>query len=240
MNVIGNGRVGSYIASLTAAKVYSRNDPLVGFNEGPIVIATRNDDLAAIIPNIPKERMVDLVFIQNGMYLTKLESLGVTNPTLILIYFAIQSKGDKPVDGGGTLITGKHSSFFVNLFTADGIEIKEVEKPIFYRAMFEKLLWNCVFGLLCRIHNSDVGTLVLESRDEIYRLTDDLIRVIEDTQGVSLDSGVVDRLCEYSLTIAAYQGDVKEFKWRNGWFLEQKRTPLHLDFLDKANLGFSY
>ena len=125
MNVIGNGRVGSYIASLSGARVYTRNDPLVDFNEGPIVVATRNDDLASIIPNIPKERMVDLVFIQNGMYLTELESLGVANPTLLLIYFAIQSKGDRPVDGGGTLVTGKYSNIFVNLFTADGTEIQK-------------------------------------------------------------------------------------------------------------------
>ena len=106
--------------------------------------------------------------------------------------------------------------------------------------MFEKLLWNCVFGLLCRIHKKNVGTIVAENKDQITSLCNELVRVIEDTQGVSLDTGVVDRLCEYSLTIADYQGDVKEFKWRNGWFLDQKRTSLHLELLDKANLGFKY
>lgn len=240
VNVIGNGRVGGYIASLSEARVYKRNDPLVDFNEGPIVVATRNDDLVSIIPKIPKERINDLVFIQNGMYLTELKSLGVTDPTLILIYFAIQSKGDTPVDGGGTLATGKHSDYFVNLFSKPGIKIKQVENLIFYRSMFEKLLWNCVFGLLCRIHKKNVGTIVLESKDEITTLCNELVCVIEDTQGVTLDTGVVDRLCEYSLTIADYQGDVKEFKWRNGWFLDQKSTPFHLDLLDKANLDFKY
>ena len=69
MNIIGNGRVGGFLSTLTESKIYGRQDELVDFNDGPIIIATRNDSLKEILSKIPEERIDDLVFLQNGMYL---------------------------------------------------------------------------------------------------------------------------------------------------------------------------
>lgn len=35
---------------------------------------------------------------------------------------------------------------------------------------------------------------------------------------VTLDNGVVDRLCAYACSVAHFPTAVKEFEWRNGWF----------------------
>ena len=36
--------------------------------------------------------------------------------------------------------------------------------------------------------------------------------------GIRLDSGVVERLCAYSRSVADFPTAVKEFPWRNGFF----------------------
>jgi hypothetical protein len=99
--------------------------------------------------------------------------------------------------------------------------------------MVEKLLWNCVFGLLCQRHSASVGTLVLEHGAEIRALSDELQGVAERALDLQLQPGVVQRLCDYSMKIADYKGAVKELPWRNGWFLAQEHSPLHSQWLQE-------
>ena len=56
----------------------------------------------------------------------------------------------------------------------------------------------------------------------------------EAATGARLKPGVADRLCDYSLTIRGYQGAVKEWPWRNGWFVAQGPTPLHQAMLARV------
>jgi ketopantoate reductase len=240
LNIIGSGRVGSFFSSLLECKVYTRHDVLEGFVDGPILIATRNDDLDKILATIPEMRKDDLVFIQNGMYLPLVKKHLSTEPTLLLIYFAIQAKGDLPVDGGGSLVTGKHSDLFRRLFTKNNIELEKVERDSFLKAMYEKLLWNCVFGLLCRIYDKPVGEIVEVHSDVISKLTSELVEVIEGTQNIKLGPFVDKNLCNYSMSIKEYKGDVKEFPWRNGWFVDQRRSDYHVTLLKRADLGFKF
>lgn len=50
--------------------------------------------------------------------------------------------------------------------------------------------------------------------------------------------GVTDRACEYAIALAdavpSYPMALAEFRWRNGWFLEQAHTPLHMHWLRRA------
>ena len=50
--------------------------------------------------------------------------------------------------------------------------------------------------------------------------------------------GVTDRACDYAVALAAavpsYPMAIAEFEWRNGWFLQQAHTPLHVDWLRRA------
>lgn len=42
----------------------------------------------------------------------------------------------------------------------------------------------------------------------------------ESELGIHLDSGVVERLCAYSRSVADFPTAVKEFPWRNGFFYD--------------------
>ena len=68
--IIGAGRIGSLLAEAGNAVVLGRQDTIDPNKSGPILIATRNDALDAIVNNCPQNRRKDLVFMQNG-YLDK-------------------------------------------------------------------------------------------------------------------------------------------------------------------------
>lgn len=234
LNVIGAGRLGCFFAGLSKSKVYGRQDELVGFEKGPILVATRNDDLAAVVGLVPKNRHDDLVFLQNGMYFDHVKKLGVEHATYMLVYFAISAKGEKPVDGGETVITGKYSDFFSELLKNEEIAIDVVSRDTFLQKMYQKLLWSVIFGLLCKVYGLSVGELVETHRSDISELTRELSLVIEECEGVRLPDSTEQALCDYSQSISAYKGDVKEWSWRNGWFIDRKKTPLHQNLLSKV------
>lgn len=235
MNIIGRGRIGTVFEKAFNVKAFARNDKQT-LVDGPIVIATRNDSLESIISNIPKDRYEDLVFVQNGMYTDLLKKLGVEDPTLILIYFAVQSVGETPVDGGGSIITGKHSELISRkLKDKFDLDVKQVSNAELEQKMYSKLLWNTVFGLMCEVFDLSVGEIVQTQKDKACALTDELIEVIEENTSSKMPQSTFEDMCDYSKAISTYQGAVKEWKWRNGWFYEKKKSTVHLELLEKIN-----
>jgi len=114
--IVGGGRIGEMMFEANGQKdvlLRSRDDQLPA-GSGPIYVATRNNDLEAIIEKTPENRREDLVFLQNGMLAPYLKKKGLLMNTQGLIYFAVSKKGEKPIDGvtdlnpeGLTSITGK-------------------------------------------------------------------------------------------------------------------------------------
>ena len=68
---------------LCAAQVVRRGEPIPPNKSGPIVVATRNDALDAIVDAVPPERRGDLVFLQNGMLEPWLEKRGLQDATQV-------------------------------------------------------------------------------------------------------------------------------------------------------------
>ncbi len=122
--IIGNGRIGSLLASAGNCRVLGRNDVIDPNNEGhPIFIATRNDALDAIVDSCPVNRRNDLVFLQNGYLDDFLSSKGLLDNTQVLLYLSVPSKGAEPIDGvtsynpeGLTMATGKHAMAFARRY----------------------------------------------------------------------------------------------------------------------------
>ena len=67
----------------------------------------------------------------------------------------------------------------------------------------------------------------------------------EKELGVKLDEGLVDRLCAYADSVAHFPTALKEFEFRNGWFLEactkkevakgmEDPCPTHTQWLEEA------
>ncbi len=231
--IIGAGRVGLALAKIAKTAPHARGQSWSKAQPGPLIVCTRNDDLAGVIQATPPTRRADLVFIQNGMIAPLLKEHGLLQNTQALVYFAVSAKGREPVDGGGTVVFGPWAQEFQSLLGQASLGCTVVDSQSFQRQMVEKLLWNCVFGLLCQRHSASVGTLVQAHRPEIHALNDELQGVAERALDLQLQPGVVQRLCDYSLKIADYKGAVKELPWRNGWFLAQEHSPLHSQWLQE-------
>eukprot|EP00741_Cyanophora_paradoxa_P019067 tig00021116_g18409.t1 len=97
--------------------------------------------------------------------------------------------------------------------------------------MVEKLLWIAVNGCLGGKYGLPCGVIAREHRDreELDELTMELAGVAEEALKLKLDPGLCQRL-------AAGCAHVWEFEWRNGWFVKQDTSPLHMQYL--RALGF--
>ena len=62
--IIGAGRIGSFLAEAPGSTVLRREDTIDPNKSGPILIATRNDALDGIVDSCPENRKKDLMFLQ--------------------------------------------------------------------------------------------------------------------------------------------------------------------------------
>ena len=247
ISIVGAGRIGQTFATIAEVRqievaLLTRGDKHL-LATGPILICTRNDDLEGVLEWIPFERRSDLVFIQNGMLQTWFTEQSLESVTQALLYIAVSKIGDEPVDGFRSVVTGPQSESFVWLMMELGLQCTAVIKSLFLIEMLEKLLWNCVFGLLCQVHNVTVGEVVVQHRLQVESLSLELLLVActelrFDVPSMQDQRALVDRLCDYSLSIPTYQGAVKEWKWRNGWFWDRQQDlkSVHATLLLQAGI----
>lgn len=237
LTIVGAGRVGTFLAGIHENSILVERFQKVPDGTGPIVVCTRNDDLLGVLKDIPEDRHCDLVFVQNGMLASWLDENGLSNATQALLYFAISKKGDVPVDGGGTLVTGPHATRFKNLLQEAGIAVKAVDSNTFKRGVAEKYLWNCIFGVLCQAIGCTVGQVVAFHSESFTELADELGPITAMGLGIELNAGWPERLVEYALSISDYEAAVKEWPWRNGWLWEIRQSPVHKRWLDRAGIS---
>ncbi|MGK7906806.1 MAG: ketopantoate reductase family protein [Synechococcus sp.] len=233
--IVGAGRIGTALSQMGDAIVVRRGEPIPS-EEGPIYVCARNDDLEAVLGATLPQHRKDLVFLQNGMLQSWLEKHGLQDNTQALIYFAVQKLGDKPVDGGGSVVCGPWAETFAQMLQSAGIECTVVDRPTYQRQMVEKLLWNCIFGLLSQRHATTVGDVVDRFSSEVDTLVSELVPLAEKELNIQLEPGVCQRLCDYSKSVADYRGAVKELPWRNGWFLNIQKTPKHVQWLQEVGV----
>lgn len=76
-------------------------------------------------------RAADFVFIQNGMLEPFLESKGLADATIVLVYFAVAKAGDPPLDGktdlnpeGLTAVSGKWAQAIATRLHSAGLSCK--------------------------------------------------------------------------------------------------------------------
>ena len=94
---MGGGRIGGALAKAGNCVVLGRDDNIDADGEGPILIATRNDALDAIVDECPENRRKDLVFMQNGYLDDFLESKGLLDNTQVLLYMSVAARDVDPV-----------------------------------------------------------------------------------------------------------------------------------------------
>jgi ketopantoate reductase len=251
MLILGAGRVGTALTALAAqhphaerAHLLGRHDPDDGLSDPErddlILVTVRNDDLDGALARVPPSRRSALVFVQNGMLRPWLAERALTGATRGLLLFAVPHRGAAIEPGGASPFTGPHAGAMVAWFHALGLPAVAVDEPTFASAELEKLVWNAVFGLLCQALAVDVGTLVTTYRTEVEALARELIEHGAPALGLTVAvEPMIARLLAYSAAIPTYRGAVKEWRWRNGWFValaanDPGAAPLHREWLGRA------
>jgi ketopantoate reductase len=124
----------------------------------------------------------------------------------------------------------------VGWFGQLGLPAQVLEADAFAIAELEKLLWNSCFGLLCERFDADVGTVIREHAEPSRALVMELLPISEPAFGLSLDpeerEAMLERMRNYAARIPDNRAAVKEWRWRNGWFLSRQETPLHRQLLE--------
>ena len=246
MIIIGNGRVGGALnrranAAGEPSTVISRSsgwDILESPDaHGPILVTTNAGDLEQVIAQVPSCRHKELAFTQNGMIDDVLRKHGLEGNTRGLLYFAVPKRGADISPGGASIFTGPYADSVTDWFQQVDLDANEVQKEHFRNEMFSKLIWNCVFGLMCDVYDCTVGELVGSRRSMIDELVAELSQVANFRGNATLNaSETSDSLCEYSMSIPGYQGALKQWEWRNGWFVQatvnlEEETPRHHELL---------
>ena len=232
--VVGKGRVGEALQKMlgpSTIMIGRADNDIPSEGTGPIYVATRNDDLAAVIDKTPPNRRKDLVFMQNGMLEPFLKSYNLEKNTQVLVYFAVAKKGEAPTDGitdlnpeGLTAAHGEWANDLAATLKGAGLSCRVLEKAPFRAAMFEKLIWIAAFMLVGTEKGGiTVGEVEAKHREEVVALIQELKGACTSVLGISFPEGVEDRLCAYTRTVAHFPTAVKEFQWRNGFFWEMSQ-----------------
>ena len=246
MIIIGAGRVGGALAQRAkdAGVQHTLVDRTQGWDaiadsQAPIFVAVRNDDLAAVVERVPASARHRLVFTQNGMLRGWLAEQELADCTRGLLFFAVPSRGAPLDPGGDSPFVGPQAQAVVDWLSQLDVPASVAPAASFAETELEKLLWNCCFGLLCEHTDGPVGAVVQNHDDLLTRLAQELLDVGMPTFGLALDAdaraALIERLRSYSRSIPDYRGAVKEWPWRNGWFVQTARTPgLHEELLGKT------
>lgn len=246
MIVIGQGRVGAALFALDPGGVKPvdrvRGWEALAHPAGEaVVVATRNDALAQVVQKVPAHRHEDLVFVQNGMLRPWLAEQGLATATRGILFFAVQAKGDAPEPGGASPFCGPKAAAVVDWMLAHGLPAKEVSPTRFAQIELEKLAWNCVFGVMGQATGLGVGAVVREQGGAFEALSAELLTIGARALQVKVDiPAITSSMANYAQSIPAYRASVKEWPWRNGWFVELARADgtfaqsEHAAWLDRA------
>lgn len=251
MDIIGAGRIGTALYQRGQelgldVRLVTRSDGWEHLSEHvgePLMIATRNDAFDEVLAKIPSVRYPDLVFVQNGMIRPWLDGNGLTGVTRGLLFFAVPVKGASPEPGDVSPFTGPRAEAVANTLLQMGLPAAVVSEEAFRVVELEKLLWNTCFGITCQAYNATVGEVVESQGVSLRELFDELFTVGAKALEIQADPDVMfGKLCDYSLSISQYRGAVKEWAWRNQWFVDCARTqgvllPKHDAMMSKAGLS---
>jgi len=241
--IIGAGRVGAALQRMGdgADVVVKRGEQFPALPQPlPILIATRNDALAGIVEATPPNRREDLVFMQNGMLQPFLDARGLGDATQVLIYFAVAKLGEMPTDGvtdlepeGLTAACGKHAAAVAARLHRQGLACRVLPPDAFRACMLEKLIWISAFMLVGAAHpGATVGDVERQHSAEVRALIEELAQGTSAAAGVEFGPRLADRLCAYARAVAHFPTAVKEFEWRNGWFVGFSKQAMGTNFAD--------
>lgn len=253
--VVGGGRIGSMLTSAAASSLLLKRGDVIPEDSGegsPILLATRNDALDGIVEACPEHRRKDLVFLQNGYLDDFLSEKGLSDNTQVLLFVSVTALGAEPIDGittvnpeGLTTATGVHAEAFANRLASLELKCNVVSAEEYRPAMFEKLIWISTYMLVGAAKEcASVGQAGSEHKELVEAVINELAAAVSAKEGISFQTGIIERLAAYTDVVADFPAAVKEFQWRNQYFynLGDETCPIHNGLLrdckEKGVLSF--
>jgi hypothetical protein len=239
----GSGKVGKAFSTLLpSAILVNRNQNLNKIilnspKDTPILVCTTNDALSKVISATPASRRCDLIFLQNGMLLPELCTWDLENTsTQVLLYLAATSSGTFN-DGKQTACIRKWAEWFSHdVLQKNRLECRVISNFEEYKVlMVHKLLWACIFWMMsAALGGVSVGEIVENNGKQVAELVEELAPLASDVlfdgdnEATVLDSKLaLEALIAYSMRIPdavpSKEMALKEFRWRNGWFLAHQQ-----------------
>lgn len=228
MELIGAGKIGEALRMRAEeagqpVRVHRRGWRPGDLATGPLLVLTRNDDLESVAAALPSERLADLVLMQNGALYHWCRQRA-PDATRGLLHLAVPARGDRGRPSGDTVLTGTHADAVARWLTAIGVPASTVPASQFRQIELEKLVWNTTFGLLCDVYAMSVGEVLEHHTASAEGLLMELAEV--GARGLGLDrvpDGLLDKVRHETRRIYSYRASVKDWPWRNGWFIKLAR-----------------
>ncbi len=251
MIVVGAGRVGTALHAralehdlpCTLVSRESGLGALEGPQGDPVLLAVRNADLEPLLASVPGHRRSDLVFVQNGQFRQLLRDTGVSMATRGLLYFAVPTRGAPVTPGQVSWFCGPHGLSVARWLGSMGLTSEAVDWARFSFFELEKLSWLVVHGLLCTVHDCTVGAVADAHTEELGALVAELAQVGRVGMGVGVPVDyLAQRIVAYSRSVPTWRATIKEWPWRNGWFVDMSRRhgiemPVHERLVREAGHG---
>lgn len=248
MIAIGAGRIGSSLAGLAARhglpyRLIDRTTGWEALDEAPgepILVCVRNEELKPVIDRVPELRRPDLVFVQNGAIRGLLAEHRLPHATRGVLWLAATARGGEITPGYPTPFCGPHAPYCAAWFHDAGLGGVPVDWARFSLHELSKMVWISAFGALGDAYDEDCGQIAERRPVEVAALADELRVIGRVDMGVDVDlDWLTRRLLDYAEKIPRYRVSVREFPWRNGWFMARaahwdKATPLHKRLLQQG------
>ena len=105
-----------------------------------------------------------------------------------------------------------------------GLTCNVLNEDDFRASMFEKHMWISAFMLLGVHHGGTVGEVASKHADDLRKMVEEMMAVLREERGVAFKAGVPERLLAYAHTVAHFPTALKEFEWRNQFWLDLTRA----------------
>ena len=220
LTVLGAGEVGRVVLRAAEAaglerRAIRRGEPIgSALPTGPLVVAVRETDLAALIPELAP--IADrTVFLQNGWIEPILAPLG-PRVTVGLIWFT--AKGPLFRVLAPSIFHGPLAGELVSLLRSGGIEAREEpDLAVFRREVAYKLSWNCVVGLPLAVSGLTLDAYLAAHEDEARAIAGEVAAVLTRELGVPVEGAEAHaRLLATIGGLGGATGGTKALELRNG------------------------
>jgi ketopantoate reductase len=214
--LIGAGEVGRVFlrgAGAHTIRVVRRGDAIEPLPTGPIVVAVREEALAAVVPAL-RSVAPRCVFLQNGLVDDDLAPLGEV--TRGIVWFT--AKGSLFEELAPTAFHGGEAEAAASWLGGSGATTRiEPNEASFRLEIAKKLAWNNVAGLGPHVRGTTLGAYLADHRDEVRAIVDETLRVCAARWGSPVATDATIALLEATCRpIAHLRGGTSGLAWRNG------------------------